>query len=413
MNGGESGPNEFRLRRLLGVPELAWFVDRVRRRMERGEPLTGTVTLTGASARQRDAVEHLIRRPQSGAELGLRLEDVDAVLRTSGAHPDGLAAAVIALTGPVADRGATEGAGWRAAFAPLVRATAARPELAEWAERLRTSGAVSQVEPDPVVAAELLADLAVVVAALPTAPEPVGRFAERLLGSAGALDPERPVATLAFGAARVLGRIGDGEGAAWRREVWAAVGLLRDELSSTVLTLGLPGDDSPTGRVLTVLGEAGEPAVLTLRQLRQPLAWQLSGTTISVCQNPAVITEVADRLGSASAPLVCVGGQPGLAAMTLLRAAVSAGARLRYHGDFDWAGIRTGNVLFARLPCSPWRFRATDYLAAIEGTTTGIALSGDPLTCTWDTDLSDALAEHGRAVAQERVLDGLLADLGP
>lgn len=408
MNGGESGPNEFRLRRLLGVPELTWLVDRVRRRMERGEPMTGTVTLTGASSRQRDAVEHLIRLPQSGTELSLRLEDVDAVLRTSGAHPAGLAAAVISLTGPVAEGAAAS----RTAFAPLVRVAAARPELAEWAERLRTSGAVSRVEPDPVAAADLLAELAVVVAALPTAPEPVGRFAERLLGSASALDPERPVATLAFGAARVLGRIGDGAGAAWRREVWASVGLLRDELSSNVLTLGLPGDSSATGRMLTILGEAGEPAVVTLRQLRQPLGWQLTGTTISVCQNPAVITEAADQLGSASAPLVCVGGQPGLAAMTLLRAAVAAGARLRYHGDFDWAGIRTGNVLFAQLPCSPWRFRAADYLAAIEGTT-GIPLTGDPLTCTWDTDLSDALAEHGRAVAEERVLDGLLADLGP
>jgi hypothetical protein len=35
------------------------------------------------------------------------------------------------------------------------------------------------------------------------------------------------------------------------REVWAGVGLLRDELSTTVLALGLPGDAvSATGRGL-------------------------------------------------------------------------------------------------------------------------------------------------------------------
>lgn len=190
----------------------------------------------------------------------------------------------------------------------------------------------------------------------------------------------------------------------------ASVGLLRDELSSTVLTLGLPGDAGSTGRMLSALGAAGEPAVITLRQLRQPLAWHLAGTTISVCENPVVVAEAADRLGPASGPLVCVGGQPGMAAMTLLRAAVAAGARLRYHGDFDWDGLRIANVLFGRLPWSPWRFRTADYLAAV-GTTNGHPLDGDPITCTWDTGLSEAMAEHGSAVEEERVLADLLSDL--
>ncbi len=44
-----------KLERLLGVPELSWLVERIRVRLERGEPLDGTVTLVGATTVQRKA----------------------------------------------------------------------------------------------------------------------------------------------------------------------------------------------------------------------------------------------------------------------------------------------------------------------------------------------------------------------
>ncbi|MET9638242.1 DUF2399 domain-containing protein [Streptomyces virginiae] len=40
----------------------------------------------------------------------------------------------------------------------------------------------------------------------------------------------------------------DGAGAQWRRDAWASAGLLRDELSSTVLALNLRGTPALTGR---------------------------------------------------------------------------------------------------------------------------------------------------------------------
>jgi hypothetical protein len=49
--------------------------------------------------------------------------------------------------------------------------------------------------------------------------------------------------------------------------VWAAVGVLCDELSSAVLTLGLPGDATVTGRMLSIARSDGQPVWLTLRQL--------------------------------------------------------------------------------------------------------------------------------------------------
>ena len=402
---------EHRLQRLLGSADLAWLVERVRRRIERGETITGTVTLAGSTAAQRDAVERLLgRRPRSGGALSVRLDDVDALVRRSGAHPDGLAAAVVALRGPVANRAADAAereASWAAAFAPLDAVGAA---LRAWADGLRATGVVRRAEPEPSAAAVLLRDLAAAVEALPVEAEPVGRFAERVLGSAHALDVDRPLTALLFGAARVLGGVGDGQGASWRREVWASVGLVRDELSSTVLTLGLPGDAAtPTGRMLAALAAAGEPAVLTLRQLaREAPRLPLRGRTLSVCENPVVVAAAADQLGPRSAPLVCAGGQPGAAVMALLRIAVAAGASLRYHGDFDWGGLRIGNVLFDRLPMAHWHFDAVSYRAAAG---TGRALTGPPVPASWDPDLAPAIAATGRAVEEERVLDTLLADL--
>ncbi|WP_245876816.1 hypothetical protein [Streptomyces uncialis] len=44
-----------RLRRLLGDPALDWLVDRVRRRLEREQPLTGPVSLRAPMPDQRAA----------------------------------------------------------------------------------------------------------------------------------------------------------------------------------------------------------------------------------------------------------------------------------------------------------------------------------------------------------------------
>ncbi|HWO65868.1 MAG TPA: TIGR02679 family protein [Umezawaea sp.] len=386
-----------RLVRLLGGDELTWLVDRVRRRLERAEPLEGVVTLSNATPAQRQAVQRLLgRAPRPGANVSVSLSGVDEVLRRSGACPGGLGAAVIALTGPVHLTVDPELA-WTAAFAPLVD-----DRLVDWYSTLRASGLVKRLAGTPEAAVPLLTDLAAVIHALPSRGEPIGRFAARVTGDAHALDDDRPLATLALGAARALTGLPAGTDAAWRREVWASVGLLRDELSTTVLALGLSGD--PT---LDAWREVGQPVSLTLRQLvRNPP--RLDVRLVAVCENPVVLASAADHLGPACPPLVCTSGQPGTAVMHLLRLLVASGAALHYHGDFDWGGLRIGNVLHERIPFTPWRFDTAAYLAAGD---LGRPLAGPPVPARWDPDLAGTMHRVGRRVEEELVLDTLLDDL--
>jgi hypothetical protein len=77
-------------------------MERVHRRLEREQPLTGPVSPASPTDVQRAAAERLLgRAPRQGRSLTVRLETVDAVLRRSGISPDGLAAAHSALAGPV------------------------------------------------------------------------------------------------------------------------------------------------------------------------------------------------------------------------------------------------------------------------------------------------------------------------
>lgn len=432
---GDARVDTQRLSRLLGDPALDWLLARMRRRLELGRPLQGTVTLAEPSTAQRSAVQRLLGRPpRAGSALNVPLDTVEQVIRRSGASPDGLVAAVLTLTGPVVvrkDARAAELLAWEHAFAPLADAVRRRNELApeegsrlaSWLEQLRGSGSVRRVVSDSLAARTVLCELADVIVALPAEGEPLGRFAARVAGRAHALDHGEPLGKLALGAARALAGIrgpfpGESRAEA-RREAWAAVGVLCDELSSLVLTLGLPGDGGTgSGRILQAAGQDGQPVWLTLRQLvRDPPAWTgarvggFGGATVYICENPGVVAFAADRLGPRCAPLVCTSGQPAAATMVLLRALSAAGARLVHHGDFDWGGVRIANVLHSRLALTPWRFDARAYLQAAGMSASTQRLQGRQAKASWDPSLTDAMRRVGRRVEEEIVVEELLIDL--
>ena len=403
-----------RLRRLLGSDDLCWLIDRVRARLERGLPLEGIVALDPATEAQRRAVARLLGRPAGrGASLHVPLAAVDTVVRRGGLAPD-LAAAVEALGGPIVDRTATREAAeaaWAAALAPAEPAAERRPALAPWVDWLRGTGLLRRLAGgDPEAARRLAAQAVTVLDRLPAGGQPLPVLAAAV-SDGHLLDPDRPLATLVLRAAAIVGGVAPGAGAEWRRTVWASVGVLDGELTNPVLALNLPGDPATaTGRTLGIGAEAGQPLHLTARQLiRDPPELAVRGRTVFVCENPSVVAAAANRLGAGTAPLVCANAHPGAAATLLLRQLAGAGARLRYHGDFDWPGITIANGIIARFAAAPWRLDAGYYRsAAARG---GPALRGGPVTAAWEPALTEAMLALGVKVEEERVLDDLLADL--
>lgn len=400
-----------RLGRLLGDPGLAWLVERARQRMARGRTLTGPVTLSHPDESQRRAAESLLgRAPHAGRSLTVRLDTVDAILRRSGASRDGLAAAVVALTGPVTLRAEAqdrEARAWEEAYAPLGTLGA---ELADWAERIRKGGLVRRLARTPEAAGPLVDAAVRALRSLPVVP-PTSRatFAARNLSGAHALDEGTPLAALVLSGLRSLTGFPDGAGAEWRREAWASAGLLKDDVSSTVLSLNLRGTPS-----LDWMADAGEPAVLTLRCLTRPTQVPAVPTTgtVHICENPAVLSAAADTFGPACPPMVCLQGQPSAAALTLLRGLSAQGAGLLYHGDFDWGGVRIATALRRSVPWLPWRYTAAHYRAAAARVGEAAPdLTGSPAATPWDPALAVALAERGVRVEEEAVLGELLSDL--
>ncbi|MFC3451393.1 TIGR02679 family protein [Amycolatopsis speibonae] len=399
-----------RLRRLLGGEETEWLLDRLRRRMINGKPLSGIVTLGSATHDQRRAIERLLgRRAGTGTSLSVSLDEVDAILRRSGAAPDGLADVAKLLIGTVPDR-EREAVAWAAAHQPLDNLAAQRPELATWRGWLDSTGMVRRLASDPGAASALTSAAVRVLTELPSKGIALGRLAAETSGDAHGLDDGRPLATIVLSAARCLRGtppVGDGT-AGERRASWAAVGVHRDELSSSVLCLGLSGGaDTVTGRILALARESGEPCVLTLRQLNAAILGVGSGV-VSVCENPIVLASAADELGPGCPPLVCVNGQPSAAVWRLLDLLAADGARFRYHGDFDWGGIRIGNTLRDRISWQPWRFDAATYTATAA---TGGPLAGRPADASWDPGLRPALERRQVRIEEELVLPVLLDDL--
>lgn len=424
-----------RLQTLLGGPATAWLRDRVRTRLARGQALSGVVTLSDPSDAERAAVDRLLgRRPSSGASVTVRLEDVDRLLREARVCA-GLAAAVEALDGPAPDpdRAAAEEAAWRRAVGSI-DPDRLGPWARGWVDDLEATGVLRRLAGDPTRARELMRTAAAVLEALPGAGVPRARLAAEVVGDSHGLDPG-PLATLVLKGLqhRRDGRAGALPGGEERRALWASAGVLVGELSSSVLVLGLPGprasglgrrvlqrlvrgpgmrlsrDPSMTDRVLAAHAAAGEPARLTLGQLvrHPPQLHGLAGRQVYVCENTAVVAAAAAELGPACPPLVCVEGQPSSAGQALLASLAGVGAALAYHGDFDWAGLRIGNLLVEQLGARPWRFTAADYRAAPGGP----PLSGSPVEAAWDVALAGTLRDRGVAVHEEQVLDDLLADL--
>ncbi|MDN5854010.1 MAG: TIGR02679 family protein [Actinomycetia bacterium] len=435
------------LERLLGVPEMAWLVERVRTRIVAagGAPLSGVVRLNEPTAAQREAAVKLVGRPKRAAStVRVDLAEVEEILRR-GPWPTGLADAVETLSGPVIDHRAERvraAAAWDRARHGLVASAERFPRLVAWWDSWCADGGLKRAaraeasrtsrETSPVVGAELVRTVACVLDELPASGEPLAVLARRVVGDAHALDESRPLGRLAASvveAAFQPATTSSGTGGS-RREAWAAAGVVLSTVASTVLSLGVPGaagdnDRSPAARAtataLEAMRTARTPMLLTLDQARSGGIGSLAvDGIVHVCENPTVVEVVAERWARASSlaasgaehpVLVCTSGQPSAAVLELLNHLMESGAQCRYHGDFDWAGLRIARFLSERIPWTPWRYAAADYRAAIRDGAPSLHLSGRPAESPWDPALASVMTERGLAVEEEAVAELLAADV--
>jgi uncharacterized protein (TIGR02679 family) len=397
-------PDRERLARLLGGAQLDRLRARLRSRYERGRD-KGAVTLARLDDAERAAMCGLLgRRPAPGASLRFDIGELDGVLRRAGLA-DSLRHALEILDGPLADRAAERERAQQGWLRLLNGRGEAR--LAGLLREPRGGGLLKRLANGDVETAERLCRQAEqVLERLPATAVGRSQLAAQLLGDAHALDAGRPVSTLVLAALRRDRNDDETQSEADEsdRAVWASIGVLVNELARPALALNL--------RALGAVIEPGEPYYLSLRALvRRAVTWDVNGAGVFVCENPNIVAHAADVLGEHCAALVCTDGMPSAAQRTLLTQLLQAGARLHYHGDFDWPGIGIANVLIDRFGAVPWRLGTADYVAAVEAAR-GERVLGDAVRePSWDPELGRVMRMYDRGVDEEAVAHILLDDL--
>ncbi|CAN5514794.1 hypothetical protein BH24ACT26_BH24ACT26_14320 [soil metagenome] len=400
---------------LLSAPELRRLFDGARGRLERSASLAASFTLVDPDDAERRAVGRLLgTRPATGHAIRVGLDRLDAAL-TSSRFGVGLVQALELIGGPIPDRRAAKIAAAQAKDALWDElgghpAVGARPELAGWLQRLRSSGLASRLAPG--AEAQLIAATMEIVGSLPRPGDRLNVVAAASTGNAHALDRGSPLGALVVNALAHLIHLRPPSTAADRRALWASFGVVCDELSCDVLALGLEpvskGADSP----LRAMKADAQPMRLTLRHIAAARMIFVP-STVFVCENPVVVAEAADCLGSSSPPIVCTEGIPNTAALLLLEQMSNSECKLVFHGDFDWGGVRIFNQVRRKLGhnVTPWRYGRDDYVHALDGLGAISKLESNPVETEWDPSLGEAMIDRGRTVFEEQVLDDLIQDL--
>lgn len=388
-------------------PELEPFWIEVATRLGRnGNDWRGTVRLSAYRPATARLLTTLVGRP---GRRTIDLGDLESELIRLGVGAD-LTMALASLGHPVspepAERRArrAESAATRAA----VRAETSRwpdPWASAWADDVIRAGLTARLREDEAIA--LVGQVRQVldaIDALGGVTSSRTELAATVTGSSHALDDgtvlERSVARALACRVGSTGAVDD---------PWSTVGLHRSLLVGAALTWRLP---LQPGHPLAVTVEASNdlhvPYVVT-RLALDTLALDVDPTVdVLVVENPRVI-EYAAQIGANQAVL-CGNGNPSTTVTMLIDLLVDAGSSVRYHGDFDAAGIGICARMHAR-GLTPWMMSSTHYLTAVVGAdNAGVALPVDTNTAgetPWDPDLSRVFNERRQIVHEERLLDVL------
>ena len=389
--------------------ELEGLWARVRERLEAaGVGSRGRLRLPELSSQARLALQGLLGRPpRASVDLGA----LEAALIRLGVGHD-LASALAEFGQPVSQ----ERAARRAARAERREAHAAarkeagrwpEPWAAEWIDDVIRAGLLRGFDREQ--AGALLHQVRRILDRLELDRNRHARtsrvdLAAQLLGSAHALDTGTRLEAAIARALRF--QLGPAEG----RELWEQAGIHLDLTSAPVLTWGLPLNQgcslSPLAAAAT---RAGVPLHLSRFALERHPAAVSQGVRLLVVENPRIVEAAAQA--RSPTPVISTHGQPASSVLLLLEQLREAGAELRYHGDFDAAGLAICERM-TRLGLRPWRMNASDYcgaLAAAETEGAELPLDMHPAGPTpWDPGLRGVFEWERRIVHQERLLPELI-----
>jgi uncharacterized protein (TIGR02679 family) len=383
-----------------------------RTRLDRGDGATGTIACPELSEAGLLALASLLgRRPTGRIALG----DVERalVVRNVGRDLDGALTALGHPASPAAAERRASRARREAAYAILDASVAEWPEpwAAGWADEVRSAGLFGDLDAER--AGQLIGDVRLLldrIGTMPPASAGTSRteLAAQLFGSAHALDQGIRRTTLVTYALRRL--VGPLEG----RELWEAAGISPDRVSAPVLIWQLPVvGDGPLAAQLGAANAGQLPVHLSLLALRRHPVEVPPGTVVYLVENPRIVEAAAER--GVPAALIAGNGNPSSAVTTLVGQLQTSGALVRYHGDFDAAGI----AICARLHAAgvvPWRMSADDYrraLARAEAQAT--PLDQDVRDCPptpWDNPLAATFNSDRRIVHEELVVEDIIAAIG-
>lgn len=415
-----------RLIRRLGGTELAGLRQRMRRHFERHGrgPEKSGFHLTNLSAIEYEALALLVGLPpRPTRSVRIDIAQFDAALRDAG-MASSLHEALEKLDGPIVNRAEAK-AELQSRWSSVTDDQGLHPALCAWLQEAPAVSLLKRVSKQaPQAALQLLQQAHAVMRRLPAQGLTRAQLAADVLGNAHALDNGQAIATVVLAALQhganddeleqppSEGTTEEADGArrpAERvRDIWARSGVLVNELARPALFLNLPVRPPSA-----LLAAPGEPGYLSLRRLlRTPPAWDVANHTIYVCENPNIVSIAADRLGAACAPLVCTDGMPAAAQRVLLTQLAGAGAKLLYHGDFDWAGIHIANNVMKLCDARSWRFGAEDYIQAAKAIAPKERdLEDGRVAASWDSALVELMRSKGMAIAEEAVASQLVDDL--
>ena len=192
--------------------------------------------------------------------------------------------------------------------------------------------------------------------------------------------------------------------------MWDRAGVALDRVSAPVLTWGLaPVRGNPWSVVMSETVRLGVPLHLSQLALRGHPVEIAAGSEVLVTENPRLVEAACER--RVPWPVVALNGNPAGAARLLVQQLLDCGAALRYHGDFDAAGLRICGRMH-RLGLVPWRMDRDSYVDALDvAEAEGAQLPRDdhrsPPT-PWDPELQVIFDSYRLIVHEERLIPSLL-----